>query len=116
MTELGTGSNVPGIQTTATYDKEKQQFIINTPNLQATKWWIGGAADTATHAVVFARLILEGMDFGPNIFVVQLRDLKDHTLMPGVSIGDCGSKMVRIFPCLFSTVVFLMLLAYVPWT
>jgi alkylation response protein AidB-like acyl-CoA dehydrogenase len=44
MTELGHGSNVMGIETTAEYDPSTQEFIINTPNDDASKYWIGGAA------------------------------------------------------------------------
>ena len=50
MTELGHGSNVAGLETTATYDEVTEEFIIHTPTITATKWWIGGAAQTATHA------------------------------------------------------------------
>jgi len=44
------GSNVPGLETTATFDPATDEFIIHTPTLTATKWWIGGAAHSATHA------------------------------------------------------------------
>jgi acyl-CoA oxidase len=44
MTELGHGSNVMGIETTAEYDRTTQEFIINTPSDDASKYWIGGAA------------------------------------------------------------------------
>lgn len=37
MTELGHGSNVPGLETTATFDEASDQFIIHTPTLTATK-------------------------------------------------------------------------------
>ncbi|CAH6722924.1 acyl-coenzyme A oxidase [[Candida] jaroonii] len=94
MTELGHGSNVAGCETTATFDKETDQFIINTPHIGATKWWIGGAAHSATHSVCYARLLVEGKDYGVKIFVVPLRDSK-HDLLPGISIGDIGSKMGR---------------------
>lgn len=94
MTELGHGSNAAGVETTATFDKESDQFIINTPHIGATKWWIGGAAHSATHSSIYARLIIEGKDYGVKTFVVPLRDL-NHQLMPGVSIGDIGSKMGR---------------------
>ena len=50
MTELGHGSNVPGLETIAEFDKERDEFVIHTPNLTATKWWIGGAAESATHS------------------------------------------------------------------
>lgn len=41
LTELGHGSNVRSILTTATYDNSTNEFIINTPNDLALKWWIG---------------------------------------------------------------------------
>lgn len=94
MTELAHGSNVAGLETTATYDEENEEFIIHTPHLGATKWWIGGAAHSATHCTVYARLIVKGKDYGVKTFVVPLRD-SDHNLMPGISIGDIGSKMGR---------------------
>lgn len=37
MTELGHGSNVPGLETTATFEEGANQFIIHTPTLTATK-------------------------------------------------------------------------------
>ena len=42
QTELGHGSNVQGLETTATFDKETDEFIIHTPNIKATKFWPGG--------------------------------------------------------------------------
>lgn len=94
MTELAHGSNVAGLETTATFDKATDTFIINTPHIGATKWWIGGAAHSATHCAVYARLIVDGEDYGVKTFVVPLRDSR-HTLMPGVSVGDIGAKMGR---------------------
>lgn len=95
MTELGHGSNVAGLETTATFDPDTDEFIINTPHLGATKWWIGGAAHTATHTVCFARLIVKGKDYGVKSFVVPLRNVDDWSLKPGVAIGDIGKKMGR---------------------
>ncbi|CUM65898.1 uncharacterized protein PRCAT00003548001 [Priceomyces carsonii] len=94
MTEIAHGSNVAGLETTATFDQQEDQFVINTPHIGATKWWIGGAAHSATHATVYARLIVSGKDYGVKTFVVALRD-SNHDLMPGVSIGDIGAKMGR---------------------
>ncbi|QPG76967.1 hypothetical protein FOA43_004361 [Brettanomyces nanus] len=94
MTELAHGSNVAGLETTATYNKEKRTFVINTPHIGATKWWIGGAAHSATHTVCFARLIVDGKDYGVKTFVVPLRD-SHHDLHNGISIGDIGQKMGR---------------------
>ncbi|KAI5963399.1 hypothetical protein KGF57_001277 [Candida theae] len=94
MTELAHGSNVAGIETTATFDKASDEFIINTPHIGATKWWIGGAAHSSTHTVCYARLIVDGEDYGVKTFVVPLRD-SNHDLMPGVTVGDIGAKMGR---------------------
>jgi len=41
LTEFGHGSNVQCIKTTATYDIENKQFILNTDDINAYKWWIG---------------------------------------------------------------------------
>ncbi|VEU19396.1 DEKNAAC100306 [Brettanomyces naardenensis] len=94
MTELAHGSNVAGLETTATYNKERRIFTINTPNIGATKWWIGGAAHSSTHTVCFARLIVDGKDYGVKTFVVPLRDA-NHDLHHGITIGDIGQKMGR---------------------
>jgi alkylation response protein AidB-like acyl-CoA dehydrogenase len=95
MTELGHSSFLRGIETTATYDKATQEFIIHSPTLTSTKWWIGMAGETATHTVAIARLIIDGKDHGLNWFIVQLRSLEDGALMPGVTCGDVGAKMGR---------------------
>ncbi|GMF16413.1 unnamed protein product [Phytophthora fragariaefolia] len=96
MTELGHGSFTRGFETTATFDEETDEFVIHTPTDTATKWWIGGAGQTATHTVCFARLVLPkdgGADHGVQSFIVPLRDVQTHDPLPGVSIGDMGSKM-----------------------
>ncbi|KAG0362360.1 hypothetical protein BC939DRAFT_232197 [Gamsiella multidivaricata] len=93
QTELGHGSNVQGIETTATYIPETDEFEIHTPHLTACKWWIGGLGKAANHAVVMARLITSGKDHGPHAFVVPIRSMEDHTLLPGVMAGDIGPKM-----------------------
>jgi acyl-CoA oxidase len=91
MTELGTGSYLQSLETTATYVKETDEFIINSPTLTSTKWWIGAAAQTATHTIVFAKLILNGEDLGTHNFFVRLRD-SNFDPCPGISIGDVGPK------------------------
>lgn len=95
MTELGHGSNVAALETTATFDEAAEEFIIHTPTITATKWWIGGAAQTATHAAVYANLIVKGKRYGVKPFVVQLRYPETFELLPGVVIGDIGAKMGR---------------------
>lgn len=38
MTEMGHGSFLQGLETTATFDRDTQEFVIHTPTLTATKW------------------------------------------------------------------------------
>ncbi|KAI8060774.1 acyl-CoA dehydrogenase/oxidase C-terminal [Gongronella butleri] len=92
QTELGHGSNVQGLETTATYIPETNEFELHSPTLTASKWWIGGLGTAATHAIVMARLITNGKDLGPHPFCVQLRSLKDHRPLPGITVGDIGPK------------------------
>ena len=92
QTELGHGSNVRGLETTATYIPETDEFEIHTPTLTATKWWIGSLGRTANHAAVMAQLYVGGVNKGPHPFIVPIRDLKTHKPLPGVVVGDIGPK------------------------
>lgn len=42
QTELGHGTFLRGLQTRADFDRETDEFILNTPTLTAYKWWPGG--------------------------------------------------------------------------
>ena len=72
MTELAHGSNVAGLLTTATLDLNTDEWVVHTPDLSATKWWIGGAAETATHGAVFAQMIVKGKRYGVKTFIVPV--------------------------------------------
>lgn len=61
---MGHGSNIKGFETTATLDLKTDEFVIHSPTVTSTKYWPGGMGITANHAVVFARCIVEGNDFG----------------------------------------------------
>ena len=92
MTELSHGSNVMQLQTTATFDPNSKQFVINTPTERDIKIWIGNLAKDATYGVVFANLITQGKNHGVHPFVVQLRDEVFHRPLTGLLIGDMGPK------------------------
>jgi len=64
QTEMGHGSNVAGLLTTATLDKATDEFIIDTPCIEATKYWPGDLGRFSSHAAVFARLIVDGEEYG----------------------------------------------------
>jgi len=92
MTELGHGSNVAGLETTATYDPTTREFIINTPTNTASKYWIGGAGLHGKLTVVFAQLSVSCVSKGVHAFVMRIRD-DEMRPMPGVTIKDIGHKM-----------------------
>ncbi|XP_017078964.1 probable peroxisomal acyl-coenzyme A oxidase 1 [Drosophila eugracilis] len=93
QTELGHGTFLRGLETRADYDASTQEFVINTPSLSAYKWWPGGLGHTANHAVVVAQLYTKGEFRGLAPFIVQLRDSDTHRPMPGIDIGDIGTKL-----------------------
>lgn len=93
LTELGHGSNVRGIETTAEYDPDADEFIINSPTKTSIKFWIGNLAKTAQNGVMFAQLIIKGENKGVHAFVFPVRDRDNHVPLPGIEIGDCGEKL-----------------------
>jgi acyl-CoA oxidase len=91
MTETGHGSDVQALETTATYDPATQEFVIDSPTRTSRKDYIGGAANTARVAAVFAQLITAEKGHGVHCFVVPIRD-DDGNDLPGVTTSDCQYK------------------------
>ena len=103
QTEISHGSNVRGMETTATYDRDTETFVLHSGTLGATKWWPAALGRTATHAIIHARVLLPGAEDGAPVedkgvlpFFVQLRDLDTHRNIPGVESGDIGPTMGAI--------------------
>ena len=92
MTEIGHGSNVQALETTAVYDSEHRDFIINSPSYSSGKTFIGNAAVDGQVMVVFAQLHIGAANHGVHGFVVPIRDENGQPL-PGVTIEDNGLKL-----------------------
>lgn len=96
MTEIGHGSDVASIATTATFDEATGEFVINTPFRAAWKDYLGNAAKHGQAAVVFAQLITKGVNHGVHAFYTPIREtLEDGSagaLLPGISSEDDGLK------------------------
>jgi acyl-CoA oxidase len=90
QTEVGHGTFVGGIQTTATFDKKTDEFVIHTPSVSAIKHWPGALGFASTHTITMAQLIIDGKTKGPHSFVMQIRSTDDFKPLPGVELGDIG--------------------------
>lgn len=94
LTELGYGNNAVEMETTATYDADTKEFIINTPSTKAQKYWITNGAVHAHYCVVFARLIMpDGTNQGLHGFLVPIRNQETMEVNENVKIWDMGYKI-----------------------
>lgn len=93
MTELGYGNNAVEMETTATFDLSRDEYIINSPSIQSQKYWITNGAIHAHWAIVFAQLHLNDKPEGVHPFLVRIRSDGDLRVCPGVTIEDMGQKM-----------------------
>lgn len=92
MSEVGHGSNVADLETVARYDHATKELVMSTPSESARKEWIGGAAQDARFAVVFAQLEVGSTRHGVHAILVPIRHA-DGSAMDGVRTGDSGHKM-----------------------
>jgi len=79
------------VNTTAEWDAESQEFVLNTKTGGAHKNWISQGL-TADKAVVMADLLMDGRSVGPHAFVMDFR--KDGEVVDGITLGDMGRKTV----------------------
>ncbi|XP_059058335.1 probable peroxisomal acyl-coenzyme A oxidase 1 [Achroia grisella] len=93
QTELGHGTFIRGLETTATYDSAAEEFILHSPSVTAYKWWPGGLAHTANYCVVMANLLIKGKSCGIQPFMIQIRDEETHMPLSGIKLGEIGAKL-----------------------
>ena len=90
--EVGNGSNEELMETTARFDREIDGFVVNSNGVKGVKWGAGGLGKTASHALVWSRVLVEGKDWGTHGFIVQVRNLGTWEVEEGVEVGDIGPK------------------------
>lgn len=96
------------VDTTATYDRDIDGFVINSPTTGSKKNWISQGF-TADKTVVLADLRVGGESKGPHAFVMDFRAPPDNAageaigqLVPGISCHDMGKKTGKvIYLCLY---------------
>uniref|UniRef100_A0A1I7TUV3 Acyl-coenzyme A oxidase n=1 Tax=Caenorhabditis tropicalis TaxID=1561998 RepID=A0A1I7TUV3_9PELO len=93
QTEMGHGTNLSKLETTATYDPNTQEFILHTPTISGAKWWPGSLGKFCNHAIIVANLWTQGKCEGPHPFWVQIRDSETHEALKNVRLGDIGPKL-----------------------
>jgi acyl-CoA oxidase len=91
MTETGHGSNVNGLETTATYNHDTRSLTVHTPTVRAGKEYIGNALHSSM-AAVFCQLIVNGKNHGIHTVLVPMRNAEGE-LLPGVTVEDIGYKI-----------------------
>jgi acyl-CoA oxidase len=92
MSEAGHGSDVQNLLTNATYDRDADAFVVDTPIDAAHKDYIGNAARDGRMAVVFAQLHVGTESHGVHALLVPIRDELGN-VMAGVRIEDDGPKL-----------------------
>jgi len=76
------------------YDKQSKQFIINTPDFEAAKCWVGNLGKTASMVLLFANLLTpDGENHCLHGFLVPVRDPLTLKHYDGVVVGDIGEKI-----------------------
>ncbi|WP_433202181.1 acyl-CoA dehydrogenase [Nocardia sp. CA-107356] len=96
LTEVGHGSDLNNLETTATYDpSDGGRFLLHTPTDAAIKFMPTTAPPpvdgVARFGIVFARLIMDGANRGNYPFLVRLVDA-DGTVRPGITIRPMPEK------------------------
>lgn len=93
QTELGHGTFIRGLETTATYDPSTKEFVMHSPTITAYKWWPGGLGHSSNYALTFAQLFTQGKNHGLHAFLVPIRDQETFKPLKGITVGEIGTKV-----------------------
>ena len=80
------------METEAIFDKEKDEWIINSPKISSAKFWPGDLGKVGTHSVLYAQMIINGQKMGVQAFLIPIRDPETHRPFQGIEVGDIGPK------------------------
>ncbi|MFE2033747.1 acyl-CoA dehydrogenase [Streptomyces scopuliridis] len=91
-TEVAHGNDAVAVETTATYDRERDGFVLCTPHAGAQKFMpntspVGGPKS----GVVAARLLMDGTDHGVFLFLTPLTDAVEA--LPGVRVRRLPARL-----------------------
>lgn len=75
--------------TVATFDRASQTFEVHTPSDDSAKQWVVNTGPDAEHCVVFARMLIDGVDEGVHPFLCKIRENNGNTRR-GVNLTDTG--------------------------
>ncbi|MFJ2650213.1 acyl-CoA dehydrogenase [Streptomyces sp. NPDC087420] len=103
VTEIGDASSHLAIRTTATFDPERREFVLHTPDARAAKFSAVAVLGLPQTAVVCARVLSGGRDAGVFSFAVELSDNHGVTV-PGVHIS--GPLSAHALPLAYAVVRF----------
>ncbi|MFD8396275.1 acyl-CoA dehydrogenase [Streptomyces sp. NPDC059680] len=93
MTEIGHGNSHLSGRTEAVYDKDRDDFVLNTPDLAARKFMGGNCKDSVSRiGVVFANVIVNGEGQGLFPFMVELAS--DAGPLPGICMTTVNTDVI----------------------
>ncbi len=91
-TEVAHGNDAAAVETTATYDRERDGFVLHTPHAGAQKFMPNTSpAGGPKTGVVAARLLADGTDHGVFLFLAPLTDAT--SALPGVRVRRLPARM-----------------------
>jgi acyl-CoA oxidase len=91
-TEVEHGNDAAAVETTATYDRERDGFVLHTPHAGAQKFMPNTSqAGGPKSGVVAARLLADGADHGVFLFLTPLTDAV--RTLPGVRVRALPARL-----------------------